>query len=265
MAAPSDRFELVLLDLDGTIYVGHQVVPGSPAAVAALRSRGQRVAFLTNDPARTRSEYAARLTRIGVPAHAADVVTPGIALSRLLAADGLAGARALVLGTDSFRSEVLAAGLVPEDGAEPGAIDVVVVGGSADLGYAELTQATRALRAGARLYGAGRDPIFPTPDGPAPATGPFLASVEVAGGVRAVVAGKPEPPIFEAARGLLGGGRAAMVGDRLDADVAGAQRAGMAGVLVLSGTTTAAEAAASPVRPDLVCADLAEFAGVPRG
>ncbi|HEX8927899.1 MAG TPA: HAD hydrolase-like protein, partial [Actinomycetota bacterium] len=98
--------------------------------------------------------------------------------------------------------------------------------------------------------------------GPAPAAGPYLASVEVAGGVVAVTAGKPELPIFEAARQQLGSGPGAVVGDRLDSDVAGGQRAGLAGVLVLSGGTSPEDLAASPIVPDLVCADLAEFAGI---
>ena len=104
--------------------------------------------------------------------------------------------------------------------------------------------------------------MFPTPSGPAPAAGPYLASVEVAGGVVATTAGKPELPIFEAARQLLGSGPGAMVGDRLDSDVAGGQQAGLAGVLVLSGGTSEQDLAASTVVPDMVCADLAAFAGI---
>jgi glycerol-1-phosphatase len=262
VAAPADPYAVVLLDLDGTVYLGDRAVPGAPEAIATLRAGGRRVGFLTNDPRSSRAEYAARLTRVGVPAAPDEVVTAGVALAELLRTEGLAGARALILGTASFQAEVLACGVQPADGQDPGAVDLVVVGGSADLGYAELTWATRALRLGARLFGSGRDPTFPTPDGPVPASGAFLASVEVAGGVTAVTAGKPERPIFDAARALLGGGPAAMVGDRLDTDVAGAQRAGLAGVLVLTGSTGPAELASSPVVPDLVVPDLAAFAGV---
>jgi len=267
VTAPSDPFEVVLLDLDGTVYIGHLPVPGSPEAIAALRARGQRVAFLTNDPAAGRGEFAARLATIGVPATPDDVVTTGMALALLLRQEGFEGATALILGTPAFRTEVMAAGLLDADatGADPKSVDLVVVGGSVDLGHAELTRATRALRAGARLFGAGRDATYPTPSGPAPASGPYLAPVEVAGGVPATVAGKPERPIFDAARTLLGatdGTPICMVGDRLDSDILGAHRAGLTAILVLSGTTTPTDAATAPITPDLICHNLAEFTGV---
>jgi glycerol 3-phosphatase-2 len=260
--APADRFEVVLIDLDGTLYIWPDPVPGSPEAVATLRARGCRVGFLTNDPRHDRSGYAQRLEKIGVQAAPEEVLTTGVALAVLLRREGYAGANALVLGTPAFKAEVLAAGLVDAAAADPRSVDLVVVGGSADLGSRELTAATRALRVGARLFGSNRDPVFPTPSGPAPAAGPYLASVEVAGGVVAITAGKPELPIFEAARQQLGSGPGAMVGDRLDSDVAGGQQAGLAGVLVLSGGTSEEDLAVSPVVPDLVCADLAEFAGI---
>jgi glycerol-1-phosphatase len=260
--APADRFEVVLLDLDGTVYVWPDPVPGSPEAVATLRARGCRVGFLTNDPRHDRAGYAQRLEKVGVQAAPEEVFTTGVALAVLLRREGYAGATALVLGTPAFKAEVLAAGLVDAAEADLRSVDLVVVGGSRDLGSRELTVATRALRAGARLFGSNRDPVFPTPRGPAPAAGPYLASVEVAGGVAATTAGKPELPIFEAARQQLGSGPGAMVGDRLDSDVAGGQRAGLAGVLVLSGGTSREDLAVSPVVPDLVCADLAEFAGI---
>jgi glycerol-1-phosphatase len=259
---PADRFEVVLIDLDGTVYVWPQPVPGSPEAVASLRARGCRVGFLTNDPRHDRAGYAERLEKIGVPTSPEEIVTTGVALAVLLRREGFAGAHALVLGTPAFKGEVLAAGLVDGEGADPRTIDLVVVGGSADLGSRELTLATRALRNGARLFGSNRDPVFPTPSGPVPAAGPYLASVEIAGGVVAMTAGKPELPIFEAARQQLGSGSGAMVGDRLDSDVAGGQAAGLAGVLVLSGGTSEEDLAVSPVVPDLICADLAAFAGL---
>lgn len=92
----------------------------------------------------------------------------------LLRREGFAGAHALVLGTPAFKAEVLAAGLVDGDGADPRSIDLVVVGGSADLGSRELTTATRALRSGARLFGSNRDPVYPTPSGRPPPPGRTL-------------------------------------------------------------------------------------------
>jgi ribonucleotide monophosphatase NagD (HAD superfamily) len=113
---------------------------------------------------------------------------------------------------------------------------------------------------GAQLVGATRDSTFPMPDGPWPATGSVLAAIETAGGRPAdLIAGKPEPPMYEAARDRLGPGRILAVGDRLDVDVAGARRAGIDSALVLTGATTRMEADAADPRPTHVAASLGEL------
>ena len=111
-------------------------------------------------------------------------------------------------------------------GADHRPVDAVVVGGHSGFDYDELVAATSAVRAGALLWATGRDATYPTPDGLVPGTGALVAAVETASETRARVAGKPERPMFEAAKRRLGGDRMAMVGDTLDADIAGAQRAG---------------------------------------
>jgi glycerol-1-phosphatase len=116
---------------------------------------------------------------------------------------------------------------------------VVAVGASADLGFAQLTVATRAVLAGASLYTANRDPWFPMPDGPWPASGAFAAFLEAATGAVAVAIGKPEPALFTTAQQELGDAqRVAVVGDRRDADVAGGRRAGLTTILVGEGQAT---------------------------
>jgi glycerol-1-phosphatase len=128
---------------------------------------------------------------------------------------------------------------------------VVVVAGHDDFDYAELTDATRAVRGGAVLIATARDPTYPQPDGLWPGTGAILAAVEVAGdGHAALVLGKPHPQLFLTALDRLGPGRALMVGDRLDADVGGASAAGIDAALVLTGATDRATAeAALAARP----------------
>ena len=129
--------------------------------------------------------------------------------------------------------------------------DLVVVGAHDGFDYAELRTATQAVLRGAELIGATRDATFPMPDGPWPGTGAVLAAVEAATGRRAaLVVGKPEPAMYEAARDRLGPGRILAVGDLLEVDVAGARRAGLDSALVLTGGTTREEAdAAEP--PDV--------------
>ena len=114
-----------------------------------------------------------------------------------------------------------------------------------------------AVRDGAELWATGRDATYPTPTGLLPGTGALVAAVETASERRARVAGKPEPPMFEAAKRRLGGDRIAMVGDTLDADIAGGARAGLATVLVLSGRTARADLEQAEIQPDIVVADLA--------
>ncbi|HJV03778.1 MAG TPA: HAD hydrolase-like protein, partial [Actinomycetota bacterium] len=117
--------------------------------------------------------------------------------------------------------------------------EVVVVGGHDGFDYHELRIAAGAARGGAVLYATGRDATYPMPDGPWPATGAIVAAIETASGARAMAVGKPEPGLFEVARERLGlpADRIAVVGDTPGSDVEGGRRAGIATVLVLTGTT----------------------------
>ena len=135
--------------------------------------------------------------------------------------------------------------------------DFVCVAFHEGFHYRELLIATQALRRGALLYGSNRDAIFPMPDGPWPGSGPIVAAVEVGGGVRATLVGKPELPMFEVARGLLpAGARLAIVGDSLFSDIRGGLNAGIGTVLVLSGNTRPEDLTASAIRPDHVVESL---------
>ena len=222
-----------------------------------MRARGIRLLFLTNDPRGSRPEYADRLARLGIDADESEIVTSASALATYVADTEGAGTPVFAIGSPALKAELAGAGLELVDGGAP----VVAVGGHDGFDYAELRVATQALRRGARLYAAGRDATFPMPDGPWPATGAVLAAVETAGGTRATVVGKPEAYIFDIARSLLGScRRIAIVGDHLEADIAGGSRAGLATILVLTGTTTRADLATATVQPDLVLPDLAALA-----
>jgi len=136
--------------------------------------------------------------------------------------------------------------------------EVVVVAGTDHLGYDDLRLANLALRRGADLVATSRDPVYPTEEGLVPGTGAILAAVEYASGSTARIVGKPEPELFRAAFDRLGEGRTLVVGDRLDADVAAAAKAGLDAALVLTGGTSAEEAEAAPEpRPRYVAASLA--------
>jgi HAD superfamily hydrolase (TIGR01450 family) len=201
------------------------------------------VVYATNDPRSATEDYVARLWRIGIRASVRDVVTVGGAIQHLLA-ETRSGRTAFVVGTDALRRHVTDAGLRVLNGTDLASrAEVVVVGGTEDLVYDDLRHASLAVRRGADFLATARDPTYPQPDGLWPGTGAIVAAVEYATDHQAAIVGKPEPQLFATALDRLGDGRTLVVGDRLDSDVAAAERAGLDAALVLSGGTTALEAA----------------------
>ena len=220
------RYDHVLLDLDGCLWVGDDAVGGAAAAVAALREAGKGLAFVTNDVRHAPEEFVRKLWRLGFQASVDEVVSCGSAVQLVLAERGGGGA-AFVIGSQALVDHVADAGLRIVNNTEFATrADVVVVGGHEAFDYRELRIATQAVLRGAELIGTTRDRTFPMPDGPWPGSGAVLAAVEAATGQLAeLTIGKPEPPMYSAARERLGEGRYLAVGDRLDVDVAGARRA----------------------------------------
>ena len=253
--APYDQF---ILDLDGCVWVGDEPTPAAPEAIDALRAAGKRVAFATNDPRRSDEDYVTKLWSIGVRASLADVVTVGGATQHLLY-ERWPGRTTFVIGNESMHRHVSDAGLHVLNGTDLASrADVVVVAGTNRLDHDDLRLAMLALRRGGDLVATSRDPVYPTAEGLAPGTGAIVVAVEYASGSTATIVGKPEPQLFETALDRLGEGRTLVVGDRLDADVAAAATAGLESALVLTGGTSAEEAAAATdPRPDHVADSLA--------
>ncbi len=248
-----DRFDHFLLDLDGVVYLGDQLTPCAAETFTALRQAGKRRLFITNDPRHTAHGYAAKLTRLGIPAAPAEFLTSGRAAALYLQKEETTDRPIFVVGTDGLRSEIETVGGHVLRGNDGAAAEIVIVGGHENFSYQELKIATLAIQRGAAFVATNRDANFPMPDGLWPGTGPIVAAIEAATGVVPVVVGKPEKPIFQIALDLFPpGGRSVMIGDRLDSDILGGQRAGLVTILVLSGCTTAAMVERGPIRPDYV-------------
>jgi len=249
--ALADEFDGFLIDLDGVVWIGRELVPGAAEAVRELRAAGKGIVFVTNNPGKPAAAYVQRLRQADLELGDGDVVTAGEATAALVAARVATAAAAFVIGAPAFRDAVAEAGLRLVEGEAGREAEAVVVSGHRGFDYEELLTATLALRAGARLFATSRDPTLPMPGGAWPGTGAVLAAVETASGAVAEVGGKPEPHLFElAVERLAADGRVAMVGDRPRSDIEGGRRAGLATILVLSGVTTAEEAERAEPRAD---------------
>jgi glycerol-1-phosphatase len=254
-----EPYDTFLLDLDGCVWVGDEPTPGAVEAIGALRAAGRRLAFVTNDARHGEDDFVRKLWRLGFQAAREEVVTVGGALQHVLAESE--HATAFVVGSAAVHRHVADAGLRILNGSDlADRADAVVLSGHDRFDYAELKGAVQAALRGAEVWCTGRDATFPMPDGPWPATGAVVAAVEKAADVTAQSVGKPEPQLFLTALDRLGGdGRALVVGDRLDADVAGARAAGLDGAIVLTGATTALMAREADPPPAFVAPTLAEL------
>jgi HAD superfamily hydrolase (TIGR01450 family) len=253
----ADRFDGLLIDLDGVVWIGREPVPGSPEALRALLDAGKRLVFVTNNPGKHPAAYAERLAELGVAVGEAQIVTAGMVAARLAGEAAGAGGSAFVIGAAPLKEMVAATGALVLEGEEGREADAVVVSGHRGFDYGELLTAKRALDRGAALFATSHDPTMPFPGGEVPGTGSILAAVETASGKRATIAGKPERHLFGMAREALGECAAvAMVGDRISSDIEGGRRAGLETVLVLSGTTTRDQAEAAYPAPDFVLENL---------
>lgn len=255
--ALADEFDGLLIDLDGVVWIGREPVPGSPETLRALLESGKELAFVTNNPSRPPARYAERLSGMGVEVAAERIVTAGIVAARL-AGEAAGRVGAFVIGATALKEMVAESGAALVDGEAARAADVVVVSGHRGFDYAELLTAKLALDGGAVLIATSHDPTMPMPGGAWPGTGAILAAVETASGRSAQIAGKPERPLFEMAVEAIGRPRrVAMVGDRIASDIDGGRAAGLATVLVLTGSSGREDAEAAQPPPDHVLDSLA--------
>ncbi len=252
-----DAYDTVLLDLDGCVWLGDHTTRAAPQAIAELRAAGKQIAFVTNDARRSPEEYVRKLWSLGVQASLEEVVNAGGAIQHVLAERG-PGNGTYVIGSPAVFRHVAEAGHRIVNGTpRANEADTVVVAGHDEFRFDELRDAIEAVLHGADIIASCRDRTFPTHEGLLPGTGAIVAALEYATGREAIAVGKPEPQIFMTALDRLGPGRTLVVGDRIDADLAGAAAAGLDGAIVLTGASSRAqaEAAADPA-PVAIADDL---------
>ena len=258
---PLDGVSLILCDLDGVIYQGPDAIPH---AVDSLLATGLELGYLTNNASRTPEQVAEQLRGYGLPATPDQVVTSPQAAIRLLATLIPAGSLVLVVGGVGLTSELENAGYRITRNADDGPV-AVVQGFAPEVGWEQLAQASFALQRdeGVVWVATNTDWTIPVKGGVAPGNGAMVSAVHLAVGRLATFAGKPETPMFDVAlERFQPSGKALMVGDRLDTDILGANRAGIASALVLTGIDGGKQllAADATAAPTYVLSDLRELA-----
>lgn len=249
------RYDVLLLDLDGTVYQGQEEIVGAKEALALCSAKQF---FVTNNASRGPETVAEHLTELGMPTTADAVVTSAQSAARLVAAQVPAGSRVLVVGADALAVEVANVGLVPVRSFDDGPI-AVVQGFSPDIGWRDLAEGALAIRAGALWVASNVDSTLPSERGLLPGNGSLVAVLRTATGQEPLVAGKPASPIMDDACRLSGAREPLVVGDRLDTDIAGANAAGLDSLLVLTGVSGVLDVILADPRhrPTYIAADLA--------
>jgi NagD protein len=246
------RFHGYVLDMDGTVYLGDALLPGARCTIETLRANGCRVVFLSNKPLHSRADYAAKLTRLGIPTPPDEVINSSWVLTRWLKNEA-PGAALFVLGETPLLAELRAAGFRLTE--EPGEIQFVVASFDRTFDYRKLQIAFDAIRAGSRFIATNADSYCPTPTGGLPDAAAIIGAIEGCTGKQVeVVVGKPSPITVRAILDLLRlpVSECIIVGDRLETDIRMGQEAGMTTAVVLTGVTTPELLATSDIQPDYV-------------
>jgi HAD superfamily hydrolase (TIGR01450 family) len=253
----TEIYDAALLDLDGVVYVGPAAVPHAPESLAAARSAGMRLAFVTNNAARPPEKVAAHLRELGVPAQSDEVATSAQAAARVVAELVPAGSAVLIVGGEGLEEALVGRGLRPVRAHDPD-VAAVVQGYHPTVGWMQLAEGSFAVRSGVPWVASNTDLTIPTARGIAPGNGALVQVIRSTTGREPVVAGKPELALHAESAERVNAKRPLIVGDRLDTDIEGANRAGADSLLVLSGVTDGAQLLAAPPRhrPTYLAADL---------
>ncbi|WP_229116153.1 HAD-IIA family hydrolase [Parenemella sanctibonifatiensis] len=238
-----------LTDMDGVLVHEQQALPGANDFIAALERMGRRYLVLTNNSIFTPRDLQARLARGGIEIPESALWTSALATAQFLREQS-PGSSAYVIGETGLTSAIHDAGFVQDD-VSP---EYVVLGETRSYSFTAITQAIRLISRGAKFIATNPDPTGPSADGPIPATGSVAAMITQATGINPYYVGKPNPLMMRSALNRIEAHSetTVMIGDRMDTDVVSGIEAGLRTILVLSGSTQAAEITRFPYRPTFV-------------
>ncbi len=245
-----------LIDMDGVIVRGNQLIPGADAFIERLHARGIKFLILTNNPLYTPIDLKHRLQRLGIQVTEDHFYTSALATASFLKAQKPNGT-AFVFGESGLTEALHQVGYVLTEN-DP---DYVVLGETTSYSYARITLAVRLISAGARFVATNPDPSGPSEGGIVPACGAIAALIQSATGVPPYFIGKPNPLMMRTALRFLNehSENAIMVGDRMDTDVRAGIESGLETVLVLSGVTTREMVDRFPYQPTRIANSVAEL------
>jgi glycerol-1-phosphatase len=256
--SPVNSYDLVIFDLDGVVFLGHEPIDGAVEAINGLVDAGKPVAYATNNASRRAAEVADLLVSLGIRATADEVITSAQESAAIIAQRLKPADRVLIVGGPALRREIADVGLTPVTSADDKP-EAVVQGYAPDVGWKQLAEACLAVRAGAIWVATNADRTLPSPRGELPGNGSLVAALATALDRQPdLIVGKPAPTLFERAARKAGARKPLVVGDRLDTDIGGGVRAGMDSLLVLTGVSTAHDVLTAPAttRPTWIAADL---------
>ena len=251
------RTKLFVLDMDGTFYLGNQILPGAADFLKAVEKAGKQYLFFTNNSSRSPRDYMAKLEKMGCPITRDQIMTSGDVTIRYLQTH-YPDKTVYLVGTPPLVESFQEAGIHPVN-EKP---DIVVIGFDTTLTYEKLSNACTFIREGALFLATHLDINCPTETGFAPDIGAIIAFIEASTGRRPdIILGKPYRGIVEEALQVTGFAKEnlAMVGDRLYTDIATGVNFGMTSILVLSGETTQSMLDASEIRPSAVFGRLSDM------
>ncbi len=255
-----NQYDLLLADLDGVIYEGQSSIVDAASSIAELHSRNISVGYVTNNSSRKPSSIAEQLVGFGVAAKDVEVISSGLTAVELLASKVPAGSKVFVVGGEGLRAFVIAGGfeLVDDSDAKPAA---VLQGFAPDVSWRDLAEASYAIANGAVWIATNNDWTLPQEKGVAPGNGTLVSAVHTAVGQFPLVAGKPETAIYKTALTRFNSESAIFVGDRLETDILGANRAGIDSAVVLTGIASRKDvlAAQGEERPKYILRTLSDL------
>ncbi len=256
---PQRFFSGYIFDLDGTVYLGDALLPKAGETLSELRTRGLRTIFISNNPTHPREEYAAKLTRLGVPTPVDDILTSTRVMVDFLQ-KRMPGARLFVAGEEPLCAELRRGGFELTDQSQN--VDAVIASFDRTFVYRKLQVAFDAIRGGAHFFATNPDRYCPVPSGGEPDCASIIAAIEACTNTRVeAVVGKPSQYMIEAALNLmhLPAGECLMTGDRLETDVYMGHEAGMSTALALTGATLESALSQSTIQPTYLLRQLSDL------